>query len=138
MIALTRRYAFPAAHVLRSSALSDDENARVYGKCANPGGHGHDYGLEVSVSGPVDALSGRIVDRAALDAIVEEHVLDRFGHRLLNDDPAFGDRVPTAENIALQVHRILAGPIARLGDLRLYRVRLHETRKNSFAYGESR
>jgi len=138
MIALTRRYAFPAAHVLRSPALSDDENARVYGKCANPGGHGHDYGLEVSVSGPVDALSGRIVDRAALDAIVEEHVLDRFGHRLLNDDPAFGDRVPTAENIALQVHRILAGPIARLGDLRLYRVRLHETRKNSFAYGESR
>jgi 6-pyruvoyltetrahydropterin/6-carboxytetrahydropterin synthase len=138
MIALTRRYAFPAAHVLRSSALSDDENARVYGKCANPGGHGHDYGLEVSVSGPVDALSGRIVDRAALDAIVEEHVLDRFGHRLLNDDPAFGDRVPTAENIALQVHRILAGPIARLGDLRLYRVRLQETRKNSFAYGESR
>jgi 6-pyruvoyltetrahydropterin/6-carboxytetrahydropterin synthase len=138
MIALTRRYTFPAAHVLRSSALSDDENARVYGKCANPRGHGHDYGLEVSVSGPVDALSGRIVDRAVLDAIVEEYVLDRFGHRLLNDDPAFGDRVPTAENIALQVHRVLAGPIALQGDLRLYRVRLHETRKNSFAYGESR
>ena len=138
MIALTRRYTFPAAHVLRSPALSDDENARVYGKCANPCGHGHDYGLEVSVSGPVDALSGRIVDRAVLDAIVEEYVLDRFGHRLLNDDPAFGDRVPTAENIALEVHRVLAGPIALQGDLRLYRVRLHETRKNSFAYGESR
>jgi 6-pyruvoyltetrahydropterin/6-carboxytetrahydropterin synthase len=138
MIALTRRYAFPAAHVLRSPALSDDENARVYGKCANPSGHGHDYGLEVSVSGPVDTLSGRIVDRSALDAIVEDLVLDRFGHRLLNDDPAFGDRVPTAENIALQVHRVLAGPIARLGDLRLHRVRLRETRKNSFAYGESR
>lgn len=138
MIALTRRYAFAAAHVLRSPALSDDENARVYGKCANPSGHGHDYGLEVSVSGPVDALSGRIVDRAVLDAIVEERVLDRFGHRLLNDDPAFGDRVPTAENIAEQIHRVLAGPIALQGDLRLYRVRLHETRKNSFAYGESR
>ena len=138
MIALTRRYSFPAAHVLRSSQLSDDENARVYGKCANPLGHGHDYGLEVSVSGPVDAVSGRIVDRAALDAIVEEHVLDRFGHGLLNDDPAFADRVPTAENIAAQIHHVLAGPIAGLGDVRLHRVRLHETRKNIFAYGESR
>jgi 6-pyruvoyltetrahydropterin/6-carboxytetrahydropterin synthase len=138
MIALTRRYAFPAAHVLRSPALTDDENARVYGKCANPGGHGHDYGLEVSVSGPVDARSGLIVDRAALDAIVEERVLDRFGYRMLNEDPAFGARVPTAENIAAQIHAILAGPIAELGSVRLVRVRLHETRKNSFAYGESR
>jgi 6-pyruvoyltetrahydropterin/6-carboxytetrahydropterin synthase len=138
MIALTRRYSFPAAHVLRSPALSDDENVRVYGKCASPSGHGHDYGLEVSVSGPVDALSGRIADPAALDAIVEQRVLDRFGHRLLNDDPAFDERVPTAENIAAQIHGILAGPIAALGSVRLHRVRLHETRKNSFAYGESR
>ena len=124
--------------MLRSPALSDDENARIYGKCANPRGHGHDYGLEVSVSGPIDPLSGRIVDPEVLDAIVEERVLDRFTHRLLNDDPAFGERVPTAENIAAQVHHVLAGPIAALGGVRLYRVRLHETRKNSFAYGESR
>ena len=138
MIELTRCYRFPAAHVLCNSSFTPEENRRVFGKCANPGGHGHDYGLEVSVSGPVDARSGLIVDRAALDAIVEERVLDRFGHRMLNEDPVFGERVPTAENIAAQIHRILAGPIAELGSVRLFRVRLHETRKNSFAYGESR
>ena len=71
MISLTRRYALPAAHVLAHPSLSAKENDRIYGKCANPLGHGHDYGLEVSVSGPIDPLSGRIVDPEVLDAIVE-------------------------------------------------------------------
>jgi len=139
MIALTRRYRFPAAHVLRHPGLSDADNARIYGKCANPAGHGHDYGLEITVTGEVDPVSGQIVERDRLDALVAERVLDRFGHSLLNQDPAFAERVPTAENIALATFAELAPAIAaaRPG-ARLIRVRLEETRKNSFETGEAR
>jgi 6-pyruvoyltetrahydropterin/6-carboxytetrahydropterin synthase len=139
MIALTRRYRFPAAHVLRHPGLSDADNARIYGKCANPAGHGHDYGLEITVAGEVDPVSGQIVARDRLDALVAERVLDRFGHSLLNQDPAFAEQVPTAENIALATYAELAPAIAaaRPG-ARLIRVRLEETRKNSFETGEAR
>ena len=139
MIALSRRYRFPAAHVLRSPALSDADNTRVYGKCANPAGHGHDYGLEITVAGDVDPVTGQLFARDRLDALVGERVLARFGHALLNDDPAFGACVPTAENIALAIESELAPAIAaeRPG-ARLLRVRLEETRKNSFETGEAR
>jgi 6-pyruvoyltetrahydropterin/6-carboxytetrahydropterin synthase len=139
VIALTRRYRFPAAHVLRHDALSDADNARVYGKCANPAGHGHDYGLEITVVGEIDPGSGQIISRDRLDALVAECVLDRFGHRMLNDDPAFAQRVPTAENIALVIESELARAIAAArSGARLHRVRLEETRKNSFETGEAR
>jgi 6-pyruvoyltetrahydropterin/6-carboxytetrahydropterin synthase len=139
MIALTRRYRFPAAHVLRHPGLSDADNARIYGKCANPAGHGHDYGLEITVAGDVDPASGQIVARDRLDALVAERVLDRFGHSLLNEDPAFAERVPTAENIALAAFGELAPAIAAVHPgARLVRVRLEETRKNSFETGEAR
>jgi 6-pyruvoyltetrahydropterin/6-carboxytetrahydropterin synthase len=137
MIALTRRYHFPAAHVLASPRLSAEENSRTYGKCANPAGHGHDYALEVTVAGPVDARSGRILPRERLDALVGERVLARFGHRMLNEDPAFRERVPTAENICAVIHDELAGPIGGAG-ARLVRVRLEETRRNAFSLGELR
>ena len=139
MITLTRRYRFPAAHVLRSPALSDADNERVYGKCANPAGHGHDYGLEITVAGDVDPATGQIFARDRLDALVDERVIARFGHALLNEDPAFGARVPTAENIALAIESELAPAIAaeRAG-AHLLRVRLEETRKNSFETGEAR
>jgi 6-pyruvoyltetrahydropterin/6-carboxytetrahydropterin synthase len=137
VIALTRRYRFPAAHVLAHPELGDAENARIYGKCANPGGHGHDYGLEITVAGRIDPASGQIFDRAQLDELVGERVLDRFGHALLNEDPAFSARVPTAENIALAIEAELAPAVAaaRPG-ARLVRVRLEETRKNHFETGE--
>ena len=137
MIALTRCYRFPAAHVLASPDFSAEENDRIYGKCANPAGHGHDYGLEVTVTGALDPRSGCIADRDALDALVRERVLARFGHRLLNDDPEFTGpgRVPTAENIAAVIHDALAPGIAALG-ARLLRVRLQETRRNAFVYGD--
>lgn len=137
MISLTRRYHFPAAHVLAHPALSREENERTYGKCANPAGHGHDYGLEVTVTGDVDPASGWLIDREALDAVVAERVLDRFGHRMLNEDPAFRERVPTAENIAAVIHAELDLPIAETG-ARLVRVALQETRRNHFVYGELR
>jgi 6-pyruvoyltetrahydropterin/6-carboxytetrahydropterin synthase len=135
VIALTRRYHFPAAHVLASVQLSDAENDRVYGKCANPAGHGHDYGLEITVTGALDPRSGRIADRDALDALVAERVLSRFSNRLLNRDPAFAERVPTAENVAALIHAELAAPLAAAGG-RLVRVRLRETRRNHFTCGD--
>jgi 6-pyruvoyltetrahydropterin/6-carboxytetrahydropterin synthase len=138
LIVVTRRYRFPAAHVLASPALSDAENERVYGKCANPRGHGHDYGLEVSVRGPVDPRTGWVIPPDRLDALVRERVLARFDHRLLNDDPAFRTSVPTAENVARVSHDELAGAIRAEGSARLAGVRLVETPRNSFEYEESR
>lgn len=137
MIALTRRYAFPAAHVLARDDFSAEENERIYGKCANPNGHGHNYGLEVTVGGTVDPESGRIVPLERLDALVRERLVERFSHRLLNDDPAFAGRVPTAENLAKVAHETLAPALAREGAARLLRVRVVETARNHFEYGEA-
>jgi 6-pyruvoyltetrahydropterin/6-carboxytetrahydropterin synthase len=134
VIELTRRYRFPAAHVLRHPALSDAENERVYGKCAHPSGHGHDYGLEVTVAGPLDPATGSIVPVPELDALVRERVLERFSHALLNDLEPFRQRVPTAENLVRVVHEALAGPLGERG-VSLVRVGVVETRRNRFEYG---
>ena len=136
MIALTRCYALPAAHVLSHPSLSADDNERIYGKCANPAGHGHDYGLEITVTGPVDPVTGWIFDPDALDATVRERVLSRFAYRRLHDDPAFRERGPTAENLAVVIHDQLEAPVAAHPGARLVGVQVHETRKSSFAYGE--
>lgn len=135
-LTLTRCYRFPAAHVLARPDFSPEKNERVYGKCANPGGHGHDYGLEITVAGPVDPRTGRIVEPERLDRIVSERVLERFSHRLLNDDPLFREVVPTAENVARTIHDRVAEPLARESAARLVRVRVRETRRNSFVYGD--
>jgi 6-pyruvoyltetrahydropterin/6-carboxytetrahydropterin synthase len=138
VIEVTRCYRFPAAHVLARPTASDEWNRRTYGKCANPAGHGHDYGVEVTVGGPVDERSGRVVDPARLDALFEAHVGRPLAHRLLNEVPLFTarDLVPTAENIARVVFEQLEAPIAAAGEARLRRVRVVETRRNSFVYGE--
>ncbi len=136
MITLTRRYRFPAAHVLRLAALSDEENVQLYGPCANPNGHGHDYGVEVTVAGPVNPETGRIIERDVLDRIVKERVLDRFGHRPLNEDALFRGRVPTAENVALAIRSELERPLTDAAGARLVRVRVVETRHNEFEVGE--
>jgi len=135
VILLSRRYRFPAAHVLRSDALSEEENARVYGKCSNL--HGHDYGIEVTVTGPLDA-SGRVAAPERLDALVHEHVLAPLAHTNLSEHPAFAGRITTAENVARTLHERLAGPIERETGARLARVHVQETRKNGFEYGDPR
>ncbi len=135
-VRLTRRYRFPAAHVLAHPSFSAPQNERTYGKCANPAGHGHDYGIEVTVEEPVDARTGRVVEPELLDRIVEARVLERFSHRMLNDDPLFRDQVPTAENIARVIHQRVAGPVADETDACVVRVRVEETRRNSFIYGD--
>lgn len=135
MIELTRRYEFPAAHVLSHPSLSDAQNEAIYGKCANPNGHGHNYAVEVTVTGPVDERTGRILPPELLDRIFDDRIRSRFSRRLLNDDEAFRDRVPTAENIALTIHTALAPELARRSAAELVRVKVVETRRNSCTTG---
>lgn len=134
---LTRRYRFSASHRLHSSALSAIENQRLYGKCNNPFGHGHDYILEVTAAGEIDSVTGLILPRAALDCLIEEKILCVFANRNLNlDVPEFQSLVPTTENIALVIVEILAQnwTIYLGGDTsaRLRRVHLQETDRNGF------
>lgn len=135
MMRITRRYRFSASHRLRAAGLSDSANAAAYGKCANPHGHGHNYVLEVSASGPVDSLTGQVLNPASLDALVDRAVLRTFDHRNLNAEVAeFADAPPTAENLARQIWRRLreGWPQVFADGPRLVRVRLEETRRNSF------
>jgi 6-pyruvoyltetrahydropterin/6-carboxytetrahydropterin synthase len=127
---LTRRYHFAASHRLNTDALTPEENASLYGKCNNPFGHGHDYVLDVSVEGPVDA-SGQIVGREALDALVERQVLERVDHRNLNCDlPELRGRVATTENLASVIEDLLTRQWSL--PARLARVRISETARNTF------
>ena len=138
MILLTRRYEFPAAHVLASDALSDAENARIFGKCANQNGHGHNYGFEVTITGPMDPKTGKILEIERLDAIFGETIARRYSHKLLNRCEAFDALVPTSENFAQIVYQDLAPVLEREGAVRLVRVRLTETPRNFFEYGDPR
>jgi len=138
VIELTRRYELPAAHILASEELSEEENRRIFGKCANPGGHGHNYGVEVTVSGPIDSQTGQIIEHDRLDALFDEVIRERLSHRFLNDLDLFAGRVPTAEVIAEVVHGELALALASSGDARLARVRLVETPNNDCEYGDAR
>lgn len=137
MIRLTRSYRFPAAHVLSSRSLSREENQSIFGACANPAGHGHDYGVEVTVAGPIDEERGRVIPPELLDAIFDEAVREVYSHRLLNDLDEFARRVPTAENLAQVIFDALAPHVARRSGARLARVRVRETRRNVFDYGET-
>jgi 6-pyruvoyltetrahydropterin/6-carboxytetrahydropterin synthase len=130
-IELGRRYHFSASHRLHSAHLSEEENCRVFGKCNNPFGHGHNYTLEVNVSGKVDPETGMIANLADLDDFVETAVLRALDHKSLNEDvAAFQEKVPTTENLCTEIYRWLKDfPHARLE-----RVRIEETRNNSFEY----
>jgi len=135
-IELGRRYRFAASHRLHSLQLSEEENIRVYGKCANPYGHGHNYTVEVRFSGTVNPATGMIANLADLDAFVNEQVIDPFDHRSLQDEvPVFSKVVPTTENLCKEIfERLKSFPKAKLEA-----VRIEETSNNSFEYaGESR
>jgi 6-pyruvoyltetrahydropterin/6-carboxytetrahydropterin synthase len=128
---LWRRYRFSASHRLHSAQLGEDENRRVYGKCNNPYGHGHNYVVEAAFSGPVDEATGMIANLADLDAFVEREVVEPFDHKYLNEEiEEFRAHVPTTENICVEIfHRLTRFPRARLE-----RVRVEETGLNSFEY----
>lgn len=136
MFRVTRRYGFAASHRLHSDRLSEAENARVYGKCNNPYGHGHNYFLEVSARGPVDQTTGLAAHIGDLDNLVKREVLARFDHRNLNlDMDAFRGSVPTTENLAREIARSLKRSWRNAFPGRwpeLEKVRIAETDRNIF------
>ncbi len=133
MLRLTRRYKFSASHRLFRPELSAEQNRAIYGKCANPFGHGHDYVLEVSVLGPLGE-DGRVTDPARLDRLVESAVLSEYSNCNLNlDVPEYAAVVPTSENVVLEIERRLARRWHQEFERKwpvLERIRLYETRRN--------
>jgi 6-pyruvoyltetrahydropterin/6-carboxytetrahydropterin synthase len=133
---VTRRYRFAASHRLHSDGFSEDENRKLYGKCSNPFGHGHDYVLDVTASGPVNASSGQVVHVPTLDRLVTEQVLKDFDHRYMNADlNEFKTLVPTSENIIRVIEDRLAARWSAVfpgGGPRLEGIRLRETKRNVF------
>ena len=131
-VTVTKRLLFNAAHRVHNPALSDDENRRLFGKCNNPNWHGHNYTLDVSVTGPVEPRTGYVIDLAVIKGVVEREVLDKVDHKNLNTDVDFlRGVIPTAENLARSFWNELA-PAIRDGEL--YQVELHETERNSVCY----
>jgi 6-pyruvoyltetrahydropterin/6-carboxytetrahydropterin synthase len=128
---LTRRYMFSASHRLHSQAMSAEENQETYGKCNNPYGHGHNYALEITVSGPVDESTGMVCNLADLDGFVKKEVLSRYDLENLNGMPEFTKNVPTTENLCVEIFEILQRSF-RLAHLE--RVWIGETMMNSFEY----
>ena len=128
---LTRRYLFSASHRLHSEEFSAEENRTVYGKCNNPHGHGHNYTLEVTVSGPVDDRTGMVCNLGDLDRFVEREVLSRYDLENLNMLQEFTQIVPTTENLCVEIFEILQRGFRQA---HLERVRLEETMMNSFEY----
>ncbi len=128
---LSIRTHFAAAHRLARPELSQAENEAIYGKCARPHGHGHNYLLDVTVRGRIDARTGMVCDLATLQRLVDDLVVEPFDHTFLNKDVEhFASTVPTAENIALHIADLLTGPIAAAG-ARLHKVRLQESPNNA-------
>jgi 6-pyruvoyltetrahydropterin/6-carboxytetrahydropterin synthase len=125
MIRLTRKVEFSASHFYRNPAWSEEENGRVFGKCANPYGHGHNYVLEVTVEGQPDPDTGMVLDLKALKEILQREVVDRMDHRSLNHEVQdLAGKIPTTENVAATIWTLLE---LRITQGRLQRVRLYET-----------
>jgi 6-pyruvoyltetrahydropterin/6-carboxytetrahydropterin synthase len=133
---VTRRYEFAASHRLHSGELSAEENRRLYGKCNNPHGHGHNYVVEVTVRGPLDGATGRAVDIAALDELVARDVVRPFDHRNLNREVAvFAGVVPTSENLGFEICRRLKRDWDQAFPgkwPKLEKIRIGETARNIF------
>ena len=132
---LTRRYWFSASHRLHSDEMSAEENRRTYGKCNNPHGHGHNYALEVTVSGPVEPQTGMVCNLVDLDGFVQAQVLDRLDVQNLNTLAEFDNVIPSTENLCTTIHHILQ---RGFGHAHLEKVRIEETMMNSFEYAGGR
>jgi len=129
---LTRREVFSASHRLWNPALSDEQNAGLYDKCANPNGHGHNYILEVTVAGEVKGESGYAVDFKTLKRLMRTEIIEKVDHKHLNYDVDFLQGIiPTAENIVRTFWSVLA---SRCGGIELYSMCLHETENNWVEY----
>jgi 6-pyruvoyltetrahydropterin/6-carboxytetrahydropterin synthase len=133
---LTRKAEFSASHFYHNPKFTLEENRRLFGKCNNPNGHGHNYLLEVTVKGEVDPASGFVMDLKQLKELINREIIEVFDHRHLNYEvPEFQNQIPTTENLAIAIWQRLEG---KLNGARLHRVRVYET-ESLFAevYGES-
>ena len=131
-VTVTRRLTFNAAHRVHNPALSDSENSALFGKCNNPNWHGHNYVLEVSVTGPIDDRTGYVIDLGALKRLVQDEVVDKVDHRNMNVEVDFmRDLIPTTENIVVAFWRVLE---PRVRPARLTRLKLWETENNYVEY----
>ena len=128
---LSRRYRISASHRLHSDAMSAEENRSIYGKCNNPHGHGHNYTIQITVSGQVDEKTGMVCNLTDLDTFIEREVLARYDHENLNTLQEFAAQVPTTENLCVQIYEIVHRGFSRA---HLEKVRLEETMMNSFEY----
>jgi 6-pyruvoyltetrahydropterin/6-carboxytetrahydropterin synthase len=132
MLYLTRREIFSASHRLYNEKYSDEENLKIFGKCSNPNGHGHNYVLEVIVRGKIDSSTGYVIDLKILKQIIRENVIDKVDHKNLNVDVDFMKGLnPTAENIAIGIWNQLVNKIPS-GEL--YSVKIYETENNYVEY----
>lgn len=128
MILLTRRATFSASHYYWNPAWSQERNDAVFGRCANRNGHGHNYTLEVTVSGDPDPVSGFVVDLKWLKDLIEQEVMHAYDHRHLNHEvPEFATAIPTTENIAIAIWKRLEAPVAAAAGATLSRIRVYET-----------
>jgi 6-pyruvoyl tetrahydropterin synthase, putative len=133
VVTMTRLYIFSAAHRLYNPQLSDEENRAIYGKCANPYGHGHDYRLEITVRGIPDPITGMVMNLTELDTLVQAEVLRHLDHKYLNEEtPPFDHIPPTSENLVAFIVEQLTPHLQ--GNARLYRVRLWETPRSYFEW----
>lgn len=131
MVYLTRKAEFSASHYYHNPEFTPEENQRIFGKCNNPHGHGHNYAVEVTVGGPVDTATGMICNLADLDQFVKKNILERFGHENLNTLTEFEGVVPTTENLCVRLFDILEQGFPHA---RIEKIRVEETMLNSFEY----
>jgi 6-pyruvoyltetrahydropterin/6-carboxytetrahydropterin synthase len=135
IVRLNRRYHFSASHRLHAPSLTDAQNREAYGKCNNPHGHGHNYAVTVTYSGPVSPETGMVANLADLDAFAKENLLDPYHLTNINAHPAFANPpstnpVPTTENLTIELHRIFSN----FPDAHLENIHIEETSNNSFDY----
>ncbi len=128
---LTRRYMFSASHRLHSEEMSAEDNRTTFGKCNNPYGHGHNYMVEVTVSGAVDGQTGMVCNLVDLDRFVHSEILERYDHQNLNLLAEFAKNVPTTENLCIAVYDIVKRGFRQA---HLEKIRIEETMMNSFEY----
>ncbi|XP_050403907.1 6-pyruvoyl tetrahydrobiopterin synthase [Patella vulgata] len=132
LVYVSRKESFSASHRLHSKCLSDEENEELYGKCNNPNGHGHNYTVEVILKGPVDPVTGMVINLVQLKEHMKESIMDVLDHKNIDLDVLyFNDKVSTAENIAIFIWEQID---CRLETGLLYEVKLHETDKNTVCY----
>lgn len=131
-VTVSRKAHFNAAHRLYRKDWTDAQNEQVFGKCANPHYHGHNYELIVHVSGAIDPETGYVMDMKVLKDLIKDEVEDRMDHKNLNEEvPEFSDLIPTAENIAVVIHKLLKPHLNETHELS---VTLYETPRNYVSF----